>query len=73
MKLIHGLAQNVDNQEKVKAIAEYANSQNIQTIAAFVEEANSLAVLWQCAVDFIQGHFLQHPNEDMDYDFEDGV
>ena len=73
MKLIHGLAQNVDNQEKVKAIAEHANSKNIQTIAAFVEEANSLAVLWQCAVDFIQGHFLQHPNAEMDYDFEDSV
>ena len=73
MKLIHGLAQNVENQEKVKAIAEYANSQNIQTIAAFVEEANSLAVLWQCAVDFIQGHFLQQPNAKMDYDFEDSV
>lgn len=73
MKLIHGLAQNVENQEKVKAIAEYANSRNIQTIAAFVEEANSLAVLWQCAVDFIQGHFLQQPNAKMDYDFEDSV
>jgi EAL domain-containing protein (putative c-di-GMP-specific phosphodiesterase class I) len=73
MKLIHGLAQNVENQEKVKAIAEYANKENIQTIAAFVEEANSLAVLWQCAVDFIQGHFLQQPNAEMDYDFEDSV
>lgn len=73
MKLIHGLAQNVENQERVKAIAEYANSQNIQTIAAFVEDANSLAMLWQCAVDFIQGYFLQHPNEKMNYDFEEGV
>ena len=73
MKLIHGLAQNVENQEKVKAIAEHANSKNIQTIAAFVEDANSLAVLWQCAVDFIQGHFLQQPNEKMNYDFEEGV
>ncbi|MBI1422835.1 MAG: EAL domain-containing protein [Gammaproteobacteria bacterium] len=73
MKLIHGLAQNVEHQEKVKAIAEHANSQNIQTIAAFVEDANSLAVLWQCAVDFIQGFFLQQPNTEMNYDFEEGV
>ena len=73
MKLIHGLAQNMENQEKVKAVAEHANSQNIQTIAAFVEDANSLAVLWQCAVDFIQGYFLQHPNEEMNYDFEEGI
>lgn len=73
MKIIHGLAQNVEHQEKVKEIAEYANGQNIQTIAAFVEDANSLAVLWQCAVDFIQGYFLQQPNTEMNYDFEESV
>jgi diguanylate cyclase (GGDEF)-like protein/PAS domain S-box-containing protein len=73
MKLIHGLAQNVEHQEKVKEVAEHANGQNIQTIAAFVEDANSLAVLWQCAVDFIQGYFLQQPNTEMNYDFEEGV
>lgn len=73
MKLIHGLAQNVEHQDKVKEVAEHANSQNIQTIAAFVEDANSLAVIWQCAVDFIQGHFLQQPETEMNYDFEEGV
>lgn len=71
MSLIHGLAQNVENQEKLKSIAETANSLNIQTIAAFVEDANSLAVLWQCAVDFIQGYFLQHPQAEMNYDFNE--
>ena len=71
MSLIHGLAQNVENQEKLKSIAEAANGQNIQTIAAFVEDANSLAVLWQCAVDFIQGYFLQHPQAEMNYDFNE--
>lgn len=73
MKLIHGLAQNVEHQEKVKEVAEHANGQNIQTIAAFVEDANSLAVIWQCAVDFIEGHFLQEPRTEMNYDFEEGV
>ncbi|MEJ2362235.1 MAG: EAL domain-containing protein [Gammaproteobacteria bacterium] len=73
MKLIHGLAQNVEHQDKVKEVAEHANGQNIQTIAAFVEDANSLAVIWQCAVDFIQGHFLQQPNTEMNYDFEESV
>lgn len=73
MKLIHGLAQNVEHQEKVKSIAEHASTLNIQTVAPFVEDANSLAVLWQCAVDFIQGYFLQQPNTEMNYDFEEGV
>jgi len=72
-KIIHALAQNVENQEKVKEISEHANSQNIQCIAPNVEDANNLAVLWQCAVDFIQGHFLKEPSDKMDYDFEESV
>ncbi len=71
MSLIQGLPQNIEHQEKLKSIAETANSQNIQTIAAFVEDANSLAVLWQCAVDFIEGHFLQQPTAEMNYDFNE--
>ena len=72
-KIIQGLAQNVEHQEKVKAISEHANGLNIQCIAPHVEDANNLAVLWQCAVDFIQGHFLKEPDTKMDYDFEEGV
>jgi multidomain signaling protein FimX len=71
MSLIQGLPQNIEHQEKLKSIAETANSQNIQTIAAFVEDANSLAVLWQCAVDFIEGYFLQQPTAEMNYDFNE--
>ncbi len=71
MDLILNLPQSTENQEKVKAIAEEAGSRNIQTIAAFVEDANSLAVLWQCTVSFIQGHFLQQPSAELDYDFEE--
>ena len=69
--LVTNLAQNVENQDKIKAIAEEASSRNMRTIAAFVEDASSLAVLWQCSVDFIQGHFLQEPESELHYDFED--
>ena len=71
MDLVQGLAQSVENQEKIKAIAEEVSGDGRQTIAAFVEDANSLAVLWQCSVDFIQGHFLQQPEVDLSYDFEE--
>lgn len=71
MDLILNLPQSIENQEKVKAIAEEAGSRHIQTIAAFVEDANSLAVLWQCSVNFIQGHFLQQPGAELNYDFEE--
>lgn len=68
--LIANLVQNVEHQERVKAITEQAREMGKQTIATFVEDANSLALLWQCAVDFIQGHFLQEPEENLSYDFD---
>jgi len=71
MELILNLPQSIEHQERVKSIAEEASSRNIQTIAAFVEDANSLAVLWQCSVNFIQGHFLQQPGAELNYDFEE--
>lgn len=68
--LVKDLPQSVENQEAMKAIADKARAANMQSIAAFVEDANSLAVLWQCSVDFIQGHFLQAPSPKLDFDFE---
>ena len=68
--LIVNLAQSVENQEKVKEIASHARERGMQSIAAFVEDANSLAVLWQCGADFIQGHFLQQPETELSYEFE---
>ena len=69
--LISKISTNVEMQEKVKSIAEEVSQKNIQTIAAFVEDANCLALLWQCSVDFIQGYFLQEPDVVLEYDFEE--
>lgn len=65
------LKDNVENQEKLKEIAEEASAQGIQTIAAFVEDANSMAFLWQSNIAFIQGYFLQQPLSELTYDFDD--
>ena len=70
-ELISKLATNVEMQERVKRISEEVSKKNIQTIAAFVEDANCLALLWQCGVDFIQGYFLQEPDVVLEYDFEE--
>ena len=68
--LVRNLPQSMENQEAMKEIANHARDANMQSIAAFVEDANSLAVLWQCSVDFIQGHFLQEPTSKLDFDFD---
>lgn len=65
------LKDSIEAQEKLKEIAEEANDKGVMAIAAFVEDANSMALLWQSSVDFIQGHFLQEPDTELKYDFEE--
>lgn len=67
--LIHSLADDNQNQETVKSIIQTAHSMGKLTIAEFVQDANSLALLWQFGVNYIQGYFLQEPNTALDYDF----
>ena len=69
--LMHKLAQNPEQQERVKNIATTAHDLGKLTIAEFVEDASSLSVLWQCGVKFIQGNFLQEPHPLMDYEFSE--
>ena len=65
------LKDSIENQEKLKEIAEQANAKSIMAIAAFVEDANSMAMLWQSSVSFIQGNFLQQPDSELKYDFDE--
>lgn len=67
---MHNLAGSSQNQETVKSITEAAHAIGKTTIAEYVEDASSLAVLWQCGVNYIQGHFLQSPGEEMNFDFQ---
>jgi len=57
--LMQGLHRNAEMQEKVRAIANLANARGIRTIAERVEDANTMAVLWQLGISFIQGNYVQ--------------
>jgi EAL domain-containing protein (putative c-di-GMP-specific phosphodiesterase class I) len=67
--LIRNIAQNEENQARVKEITAMAQEVNKKTIAEFVEDANTLSTLWSCGIDYIQGYFLQEPGTEMNYDF----
>ena len=67
--LMDDLADNPQNQEAIKKIAEQASERGKFTITQFVKDANSLSLLWGMGVNFIQGYFLQEPQPDMNYDF----
>jgi multidomain signaling protein FimX len=61
--LMQGLADDEALQERVGKLVEAATKQGISTIAERVENANTMAVLWQLGVQHLQGHFIQTPEE----------
>jgi len=44
-------------------LVEAATKRLIQTIAERVEDANTMAVLWQIGVQYIQGYFVNEPEQ----------
>lgn len=61
--LIQGLAGNPELQQKVRTLVDAANTKQILTIAERVEEANTMAVLFQIGVQFVQGYFINEPEQ----------
>lgn len=66
---IEGLLQDKQNQETVKAIIEMAQETGKLTIAEFVSNAGTLALLWQMGVDYAQGYYIHGPGKELSYDF----
>jgi diguanylate cyclase (GGDEF)-like protein/PAS domain S-box-containing protein len=61
--LVQGLARDPQLQQRVRGLVESAKQGSIQTIAERVEDANTMAVLWQLGVQYIQGYFVNAPEE----------
>jgi len=57
--LMQGLHRNPENQRLVGQLATLAREQQIHTIAERVEDANTMAVLWQLGIAHIQGNYSQ--------------
>ncbi len=65
------LLNSEDQQNAVQDIIKMAQKFGQQTIAVAVEDANSLAILWEHSVDFAQGNYIQEVLETPDFDFSD--
>jgi diguanylate cyclase (GGDEF)-like protein/PAS domain S-box-containing protein len=61
--LVQGLAGDPELQQRVRLLVAAARKHGIQTIAERVEDANTMAVLWQVGVQYIQGYFVNEPEE----------
>jgi diguanylate cyclase (GGDEF)-like protein/PAS domain S-box-containing protein len=61
--LMQGLSTNQLQQQRVKGLVEAAKRKNVETVAERVEDANTMAVLWQLGIEFIQGYFVNAPED----------
>jgi multidomain signaling protein FimX len=61
--LVQGLARDAQLQQRVRALVESAAQRGVHSIAERVEDANTMAVLWQLGVPYIQGYFVNAPEE----------
>jgi diguanylate cyclase (GGDEF)-like protein/PAS domain S-box-containing protein len=61
--IIQGLTGDDQLQQRVRTLVDIATKRTIQTIAERVEDANTMAVLWQLGVQYIQGYFVNEPEQ----------
>jgi len=54
---------------KLKSMIMVCEEHKARLITGFVEDAGDLQLLWKCGVHYIQGNFLQEPDEGLGFDF----
>ena len=62
-------ARTREHSEKISEITARAQAANIQTIAEFVADANSMSLLFSAGVDYVQGEFVGPAGPVMNFDF----
>jgi diguanylate cyclase (GGDEF)-like protein/PAS domain S-box-containing protein len=67
--LVHTLATDIESQSAVRSIVDMARSLRKRVVAVGVEDAATLAMLWDMGVHFAQGDGIQVPSESLEWDF----
>jgi len=67
--LMSGVSDNEENQQAIREIAEALKPMGTKVIAQFIEDADTLSILWSLGINYTQGNFLQPPGEQPNYDF----
>ncbi|MDC8013487.1 GGDEF/EAL domain-containing response regulator [Tahibacter soli] len=57
------------HRDELRRLVHHAHEGGRRVIAPRIEDAQSAAMLWTVGVDFIQGNFVQHEAQNLDYDF----
>ena len=61
--LMQSIAKDKEVQQRVKLLVDGARSRKISTIAERVEDANTMAILWPMGIEYIQGYFVNEPEQ----------
>jgi diguanylate cyclase (GGDEF)-like protein/PAS domain S-box-containing protein len=67
--LTRTVTSNDESAQMVRQIIDNAHAIQKRVIAGYLQDAVSLAALWQLKSDFVQGNFLAAPDKVMNYDF----
>jgi len=66
---VHDLVNNKARQERMQNLVASLGELGVTPIISGVEDLHTLPILWSYGVNYVQGFFLQRPEEHMNYDF----
>lgn len=66
---VHDLPNSRERQERLQALVKGLEPLGVTPIISGVEDLHTLPLLWSYGVNYVQGFFLQRPEEHMNYDF----
>ncbi len=67
--LLEDFARDTANQERVAEVVQHVKESQMGVAVPNVEDAASLQIIWPMGVDFVQGNFIQAPQESLEFDF----
>ena len=70
--MVEKLSRSGDGKAEFQKLMGGMMGTGVDVIVPFVEKASILPFLWRQGVQYIQGHYINKPSFDMDYDFTEG-
>ena len=66
---VEGIKTDTDKQAELAALCEMIHEAGAKVIVPMVEEAAIMSALYRAGADMIQGHYLQPPAQEMNFEF----
>ncbi len=67
--VIKDIHYNAEQRALVQDIVDHLHDHGARVVAPMVENLDSLPVIWELGIDYVQGYSLRGPSESLDYEF----